>query len=81
MRNGKMTDEVTYLEFDDEDDPKSRAYKTEEERTSIRITVLPQMYLLAMVEDPKVLAGDVLEAVETLMYAAYEQGKRVGREM
>ena len=68
----------TYLEFNDSEDPESNAYK-KEERTSFKITVEPQMYLLAMIDEPKAVHSDVLPAVKKLMQVAYYQGKEVGK--
>jgi len=75
-RGGKPT----YLEFEDPDDSESISYEAGEKKTSIRITMRPELYLVAMIEDPKALGSDVLPAVRQLMYAAYLQGKRVGEE-
>ncbi len=71
--------EITYLEFDDPEDHKSNAYKPEG-KTSFHLGIQPEMYLVAMIEEPKMLAPDVLPAVRQLMYASYEQGKRVGAQ-
>ena len=71
-----MTDN-TYLEFEDADDHNSNAYKPDG-RTSFRFTVQPEMYLMAMIDDPKTLNADVLPAVRQLMEVAYWQGKEVG---
>lgn len=70
----------TYLEFEDPDDHESNAYKPEG-RTSFKITVQPEMYLLAMIDDPKAISPDVLPAVRQLMYASYWQGKEVGKNV
>jgi len=75
-----MNEEVTYLEFEDEEDSRSMVYK-DEERTSFRIMVQPEMYLLALIDDPKAIQGDVLPAVRQLMDAAYEQGKQLGKSL
>ena len=75
-----MNEEVTYLEFEDEEDSRSMVYK-DEERTSFRIMVQPEMYLLALIDDPKTIQGDVLPAVRQLMDAAYEQGKQLGKSL
>ncbi len=76
-RGGKPT----YLEFEDPDDPESIKHEASEKKTSIRITVQPEIYLLALVKDAKALAPDVLPAVRELMYASYLQGKRIGQEI
>ena len=73
--------EVTYLEFEDPDDPESNAHESSKGKKSFRIQIQPEMYLLAMIEEPKALPSDVPPAVRQLMYAAYDQGKRVGQEM
>ncbi len=77
-----MNDEQkpTYLEFEDPDDHESHAHESAEQKTSFRITVQPEMYLAAMVENPKELSPDVFPVVRQLMYASYLQGKRVGDE-
>ena len=69
--------QLTFLEFDDADDPESNAHKSDE-KTSFKLSVKPEMFLLALIKEPKMLAPDVLPAVHDLMYAAYLQGKRVG---
>lgn len=72
-------EQVTYLEFEDPDDPESNACK-DEERTSFKLSVQPEMYLVALIEDPKHLHPDVLPAVRRMLYQAYRQGKKVGQE-
>lgn len=74
-----MSEDATYLEFEDPDDPESNAYK-KEDRTSFRMTVQPEMYLIALIEDPKHLHPDVLPAVRRMLYQAYRQGKEVGQK-
>lgn len=71
----------TYLEFEDPDDPESSAHESSKEKTSFRIGVQTEMYLLVMIEEPKALGPDVLPAVRQLMDASYLQGKRVGQEI
>ncbi|KKL94518.1 hypothetical protein LCGC14_1863910 [marine sediment metagenome] len=71
----------TYLEFEDPDDPESDAHESSKRKTSFKIGVQPEMYLLAMIKDPNALESDVLPAVRQLMYASYLQGKRVRREV
>ena len=78
-----MTDnekKPTYLEFEDPEDSESNTYE-KEERISFKLTIQPEMYLVAMIENSKALAPDVLPAVRQLMYTSYLQGKRVGQEV
>lgn len=72
--------EVPYFEFNDSDDPESNSHPSHKEKMSFKISVEPQMYLVAMIEKDhvKMLPPDTLRAVGQLMKAAYEQGKRVG---
>ena len=79
-----MTDnekKPTYLEFEDPDDPESNAYESSKEKTSIKLTVQPEMFLVAIIEKSGGLAPDVLPAVRQLMDASYLQGKQVGQEI
>jgi hypothetical protein len=69
---------ITYLEFNDPDDPESNAYE-KIEKTSFKLTVEPEMYLLALIENPNKLEPDVLPAVRRLMYQAYRQGKQLNK--
>lgn len=72
--------EIPYFEFSDPDDPESGAYPHAAKKTSFKITIEPQLYLLVMIEKDhaKLLPPDALTAVRQLMEASYEQGKRVG---
>jgi len=76
-RGGKPT----YLEFEDPDDPESIKYEASEKKPSFKISVQPEICLVALIRDAKGLASDVLPAVRQLMYASYLQGKRVGQEI
>ncbi len=71
----------TYLEFEDPEDPESNAHESGKEKTSFRLTVPPEMYLLAMIEKPTELTPEVLPAMRQLMDASYLQGIRVGQEV
>lgn len=71
----------TYLEFEDPEDPESGSHESVGGKTSFKIGVQAEMYLLALVKEPKALDGDVLPAVRQLMDASYLQGKRVGQEV
>ena len=73
----------TYLEFEDPDDTESNAHKKADgkKKTSFRIVVQPEVFLVAMIAEDAALTSDVLPAVRQLMNAAYLQGKRVGQEL
>jgi hypothetical protein len=58
--------------------PESNAYE-KIEKTSFKLTVEPEMYLLALIENPNKLEPDVLPAVRRLMYQAYRQGKQLNK--
>jgi len=73
--------EISYLEFDDQEDRNSDAYPENQKKGSFRLRVEPQMYLLAMVTVPDALEVEILEAVRTLLRMAYEQGKAVGSRL
>lgn len=66
--------ELSYIEFDDPDDPQSVVNAD----NAVRFTVAPEGMVLAMPGGNKLGRGDQ-EALGKMLRMAYEQGKRVGR--
>lgn len=67
--------EVTYIEFDDPDDP--RSIKHPDHDGAIRFTIAPEGYILAL-PNGKLLSGDDQELFGKMLRFAYWQGKEVG---
>lgn len=68
--------EINYIEFDDEDDPKSIVNN----KSEIRMTIGPRGMVL-LLPNAKMLSGEDQDIFEQILKLAYYQGKQVGKEL